>query len=152
MLVALRLGSLVRAAAVVALLVGFLVLLLFWPQTAEPASGDPAPSAPVGQLALGELPSVEFSLSGTAALNVRDCPEPACAKVGLVAGGGRFAAHCWVSGTAVDGDDLWLRGTFDGRTGFASAHFLDGPGFTATTDLVPGCVVPAELPETLAAG
>ncbi|MGC7100387.1 SH3 domain-containing protein [Amycolatopsis lurida] len=152
MLVALRLGSLVRAAAVLVLLVGILVLLLFWPRTAEPASGDPAPSGPVSEQVLGDLPSIAFSLNGTAALNVRDCPEPSCAKVGLVTAGDRFTAHCWVSGTAVDGDNLWLRGTFDGRAGFASARFLDGPGFTATTDLVPGCVTLAELPGTLAAG
>ncbi|UJW34511.1 SH3 domain-containing protein [Saccharothrix sp. AJ9571] len=149
MFVALRLGSLVRAAAVAVLLVGFLVLLLFLPQSTESASGVPAPSGPVNEKA---LPSIAFSLSGAGGLNVRDCPGPACAKVGLVRSGGHFTVHCWISGATVEGNDLWLRGTFDGKAGFASAHFLDGPGFTATRDLLPGCTASAEPPETLAAG
>lgn len=57
-------------------------------------------------------------------LVVRSCPSPRCRKVGALAESARFVATCRLRGATVVGNPTWLRGSVNGRTGYAAARYL----------------------------
>lgn len=126
MFVSLRLGVLVRLLLAVAGVAGVLAVVL----TAVPAprvteAGTPEPAVQ-GPGLPAERVEADYRVRGTGdeGLNVRACPAVHCARIGRIGEGQTFAVTCWRSGTAVNGETRWLRGTVDGRDGFASRHYL----------------------------
>lgn len=138
MFVSLRIGVLVRLLVAVAAAVGVLVLAL---TAAAPAPRDTevgtAVTATQGPRSASDRVGVDYRVRGTgsAGLNVRACPAVDCAKIGRIEEGATFRATCRRRGTAVGGEVTWLRGTVDGRHGFASGHYLRAN----TTRGVPPC-------------
>jgi len=132
MLVVLRPGALIRVLAVTAVVAGLLAFLLGNGLTSgvggAPGTTSPAPT-PSGNQLTRTAPS-SYRVVGTAAggLNVRSCAASTCRRVGWLREGATFQADCWTRGTTASGDDRWLHGTVNGRTGFAAAHFLQGGG------------------------
>lgn len=127
MFVVLRPGVLVRVLAATAFAAALLVLFLGGGGLKSGASGTPSTATPS---VLASIAPTSYVVVGTSksGLNVRSCAAATCRRVGWVGEGGTFLAECWTHGTPASGDDRWLRGTADGHTGYAAAHFLKGSG------------------------
>jgi hypothetical protein len=128
MLVVLRPGALVRVVATTAVAAGALALLLGH-GLVPGAAGSPGETAPAAESTV-VAPATPYVVVGTgeSGLNVRSCAAATCRRVGWVGEGGTFLAECWTHGTPAAGNDRWLHGGANGRTGYAAAHFLRGSG------------------------
>jgi hypothetical protein len=129
MLVVLRPGALARVVGTTAVTAGVLALLLGNGLAPGPA-GPPAETAPAADSTLVAPVTTPYVVVGTSerGLNVRTCAAATCRRAGWVGEGGTFLAECWTRGAPASGDDRWLHGTANGRTGYAAAHFLRGNG------------------------
>src|SRR2546423_9290893 len=123
-------GMLVRALAVTAFVAVLLTVLLGSGLTSGTAgpSGATAPNPVPGSDLLAAPTPYVVAGTNEKGLNVRSCPAATCGRVGWIGEGRTFLAECWTRGTTASGDDRWVRGSANGHTGYAAAHFLRGSG------------------------